>query len=43
MLTKLIKEQFTGLQESRLKWLWLAVLSLILDFTTKQTAEHFLQ
>ncbi|WP_283789636.1 signal peptidase II [Bermanella sp. WJH001] len=43
MLKKLIQEQFTGLQVSRLKWLWLAVLTIILDFATKQMAEHFLQ
>jgi len=43
MLNKLIKEQFTGLQVSRLKWLWLAVLTIILDFATKQMAEYFLQ
>ncbi|MFY0642101.1 MAG: lipoprotein signal peptidase [Bermanella sp.] len=42
MLKKLIQEQFTGLQVSRLKWLWLAVLTIILDFATKQMAEHFL-
>lgn len=43
MLKEWIQEQFTGLQVSRLKWLWLALLALILDFTTKQMAEHFLQ
>lgn len=43
MLNRLIKEQLTGLQVSRLKWLWLAVLTIILDFATKQMAEHFLQ
>ena len=43
MFKKQIQEQFTGLQVSRLKWLWLAVLTIILDFATKQMAEHFLQ
>jgi len=30
------------LQKARLKWLWLAVLVIALDFVTKQVAEHFL-
>jgi len=38
----LIKSQFEGVQAARLKWLWIAVLAIILDFVTKQMAEHFL-
>ncbi len=30
------------LQKARLKWLWLAVLVIALDFISKQVAEHFL-
>jgi len=37
-----IREQFTGLDVSRLTWLWLAALTLILDFASKQAALHFL-
>ncbi|GAA6135092.1 signal peptidase II [Oceaniserpentilla sp. 4NH20-0058] len=43
MLNQWMKEQFTGLQVSRLKWLWLALLTIILDLVTKQMAENFLQ
>lgn len=39
----LIKAQFEGVQAARLKWLWIAVLVIVLDFVTKQMAEHFLQ
>jgi len=42
MVMNLIRQQFTGLQVSRLTWLWLAVLTIILDFATKQMAESFL-
>jgi len=38
-----IKSQFEGIQAARLKWLWVAVLTIILDLVTKQMAEHFLQ
>ncbi|NVK36963.1 MAG: signal peptidase II [Gammaproteobacteria bacterium] len=38
-----LRNQLTGLQVSRLKWLWLAVLTIILDFATKQMAENFLE
>jgi len=43
MLQQLIEKHFSDLDVSRLKWLWLAVLAIVLDFTTKQMAEHFLQ
>jgi len=33
---------FEGTQKSQLKWLWLSVAALILDFATKQMAQHFL-
>lgn len=42
MLVNLIKQQFTGLDKSQLKWLWLALLTIVLDFVTKQMAESFL-
>jgi signal peptidase II len=42
MFKELIQQQFTGLQVSRLKWLWLAALTIILDFATKQIAENLL-
>ena len=35
-------KQYKLLDASRLKWLWLAGLALVLDFVTKQMAEHFL-
>lgn len=35
-------QQYKLLDASRLKWLWLAALALVLDFVTKQMAEHFL-
>jgi len=43
MLQQLIAKHLSDLDVSRLKWLWLAVLAIVLDFTTKQMAEHFLQ
>ena len=43
MFKELIQKQFIGLQKSQLKWLWLALLAIVLDFVTKQLAEHFLQ
>lgn len=43
MLQQLIEKHLSDLDVSRLKWLWLAVLAIVLDFTTKQMAEHFLQ
>ncbi|OUR69326.1 signal peptidase II [Bermanella sp. 47_1433_sub80_T6] len=33
---------FEGTQKSQLKWLWLSAAALILDFVTKQMAQHFL-
>ena len=30
------------LHKSQLKWMWLAVLMIVLDFVSKQAAEHFL-
>ncbi len=42
MLMNYLRSQLTGLQVSRLKWLWLAVLTIALDFITKQMAENFL-
>ncbi len=43
MLNKWMQLAFEGTQKSRLKWLWLSLLALVLDFATKQMAQHFLQ
>ncbi len=43
MLNKWLQLAFEGTQKSRLKWLWLSLLALVLDFATKQMAQHFLQ
>jgi len=43
MIEMIKQKYFTGLDVSRLKWLWLAALTILLDFGTKQMAEHFLQ
>jgi len=43
MLQQLIEKHLSDLDVSRLKWLWLAALALVLDFSTKLAAEHFLQ
>ena len=43
MLQQLIEKHLSDLDVSRLKWLWLALLALVLDFASKQMAEHFLQ
>lgn len=42
MLMNYLRKELTGLQVSRLKWLWIAVLTIALDFITKQMAENFL-
>jgi len=42
MLNKWLQMAFEGTQKSQLKWLWLSVAALILDFVTKQMAQHFL-
>jgi len=42
MLNKWLQMAFEGTQKSQLKWLWLSVAALILDFATKQMAQHFL-
>lgn len=39
----IIKAQFEGIQVARLKWLWIAVLTIILDLGTKHMAEYFLE
>lgn len=41
-LTEKLKQFAATLDTSRLKWLWLAFFALVLDFATKQAAEHFL-
>jgi signal peptidase II len=43
MLQQFIEKHLSDLDVSRLKWLWLAGLAIVLDFATKQAAEHFLQ
>ncbi len=41
---KQLKDQiFKDTNKSQLKWLWLSAIAIILDFVTKQMAEHFLQ
>ena len=42
MLNKWWQLAFKDTQKSRLKWLWLSLAALILDFATKQMAQHFL-
>jgi signal peptidase II len=42
MLNTLIQKHFSDLNKSQLKWLWLAVIAIILDFVSKQMAESFL-
>jgi signal peptidase II len=42
MLNTLIQKNFSDLNKSQLKWLWLAVIAIILDFVSKQMAESFL-
>lgn len=42
MLKTWFGKTFEDTDAKRLKWLWLAVLTIILDFVTKQMAEHFL-
>ena len=41
-LMEKLQQQIALLDTSRLKWLWLALLAFILDFASKQMAEHFL-
>ncbi len=43
MLKKLWQQAFEDTQTTRLKWLWLSALAIVLDFATKQMAQHFLQ
>jgi signal peptidase II len=43
MLNKWLQLAFEGTQKSQLKWLWLSLLALLLDFTTKQMAQNFLE
>ena len=42
MLNNLIQKHLSDLNKSQLKWLWLAVIAIVLDFITKQMAESFL-
>lgn len=42
MLKTWLNSVFKDTDTTRLKWLWLAVLTIVLDFITKQMAEHFL-
>ncbi len=42
MLNKWLQLAFKDTQKSRLKWLWLSLAALLLDFATKQMAQHFL-
>ncbi len=43
MLKSLLDKIFQDTQTARLKWLWLSLLAIVLDFATKQMAQHFLQ
>ena len=43
MFKNLWQQAFEDTQTARLKWLWLSVLAIVLDFATKQMAQHFLQ
>jgi signal peptidase II len=42
MFNALMKKHFSDLNKSQLKWLWLAVIAIILDFVSKQLAETYL-
>lgn len=42
MLTALMQKHFSDLNRSQLKWLWLAVIAIVLDFVSKQLAETYL-
>ncbi|MEY8263217.1 MAG: signal peptidase II [Bermanella sp.] len=42
MLNKWWQLAFKDTQTVRLKWLWLSLAALVLDFATKQMAQHFL-
>ncbi len=43
MFKSLLQKAFQDTNKSRLKWLWLSLLAIVLDFASKQMAEHFLQ
>lgn len=43
MFKSLLQKSFQDTNKSRLKWLWLSLLAIVLDFASKQMAEHFLQ
>jgi signal peptidase II len=43
MLNTFIQKHFSDLDKSQLKWLWLAVIAIVLDFVSKQMAESLLQ
>jgi signal peptidase II len=42
MLKDLMQKHFSDLNKSQLKWLWLALIAIVLDFVTKQMAESYL-
>ena len=42
MLNTLMQKHLSDLNKSQLKWLWLAVLAIVLDFVSKQLAETYL-
>ncbi|MFT6327710.1 MAG: signal peptidase II [Crocinitomicaceae bacterium] len=42
MLSAVKQKHFSDLNKSQLKWLWLTVVALALDFVTKQMAETYL-
>jgi signal peptidase II len=42
MLNALMQKHLSDLNTSQLKWLWLAVIAIVLDFVSKQLAETYL-
>jgi signal peptidase II len=42
MFKDLMQKHFSDLNKSQLKWLWLALIAIVLDFVTKQMAESYL-
>lgn len=42
MLNNFVQKHLSDLNTSQLKWLWLAVIAIVLDFVTKQMAESLL-
>lgn len=42
MFNNFVQKHLSDLNKSQLKWLWLAVIAIVLDFVTKQMAESFL-